>query len=263
MSENLIDRNKWNQIIKSSYDFYNTQIICVPEFKFDNLVFADDLYIEALKKDPNVSKKLKDNKANGLTMFPNDNNNINTPFIFLKTQNGDILNVIISFFHELTHICDFYEFAKFNNTDISKMYKLNSYENYSLWSEFHSFYTETLYAYQFVDFFNCSNDFEILKNIYIENLSEYLHKEFKQAYQSGEIFCYDISRILGRIAFPDIYDNLVGTNCSYIYQYLAEFFSPKQFDDIANLYHFYVETLKNGDILNQLNHLDALLSVLL
>jgi hypothetical protein len=263
MDKNLVDMNKWNYVMKSAYDFYNQNVFDISMFEFENLFFTDDLYGEVSKIHPDIMDILKDDFSCGCTILPDNLNNLNSPVIFLKTQSWNAFNVIRSLFHELTHVVDFYKFSKYYNIDIKNIKKINHYENYCLWSEFHSFYSENLYAYQFADFYNNTNNFESMEHVYVDNLSAYFLRERERVYGSGEIFHYDISRFLGYIAFPDIYDKVVGTDRSYVFEYLTDIFPQEsQFEKIKNLYLFYVQVLQDDDILDRLNQLDDLIYLL-
>ena len=263
MDNKSISMNKIMNIVKSAYEYYNLKISDITVFDLKNLFFTDDLYESVSKIQQDANLILKDNLTNGCVVFPNDSNKLASPVMFLRTQNLDMSNMLIAFFHELVHIEDFYKFAEYKNIDISKIKEMKNYENFCLWSEFHAFYSENLYTYKFVDFSNNTNDFESMEHIYVENLAAYLYRERKRVFQNGEILYYDISRILGRIAFPDIYDKVVDTDCSYIYEYLKEFFPQEsQFEKVNSLYRFYVQVLRDGDILDRLNELDDLICLL-
>lgn len=263
MDNKSISMNKIMNIVKSAYEYYNLKISDITVFDLKNLFFTDDLYESVSKIQQDANLILKDNLTNGCVVFPNDSNKLASPVMFLRTQNLDMSNMLIAFFHELVHIEDFYKFSKYYNIDIKNIKKINHYKNYCLWSEFHSFYSENLYAYQFADFYNNTNNFESMEHVYVDNLSAYFLRERERVYGSGEIFHYDISRFLGYIAFPDIYDKVVGTERSYVFEYLIDIFPQEnQFEKIKNLYLFFVQVLQDGDILDRLNQLDDLIYLL-
>ena len=111
MDNKSISMNKFMNIVKYAYEYYNLKISDITVFDLKNLFFTDDLYESVSKIQQDANLILKDNLTNGCVVFPNDSNKLASPVMFLRTQNLDMSNMLIAFFHELVHIEDFYKFA--------------------------------------------------------------------------------------------------------------------------------------------------------
>lgn len=170
--------------------------------------FTEDLYKRRLelaisKKDSSdvIESKEFISKLNGTIILPaklNDtpyilisNNTVNSNMLFISTKN-----------HELTHIHDFYDFAKYHNVDIvSNIDRIYNYHIFYYWTEFHA----RRNGYYFYNKFTNNNE-NIYEQIQHINKSEcpfhmeHLKNELIKAQNNPKQFLYNIMQFLGRFS---------------------------------------------------------------
>ncbi|MDU5081219.1 hypothetical protein [uncultured Tissierella sp.] len=200
--------------INTYYDELNIKPIDV------EVEFTDDLYKRRLElaineKDIADVEKGKSfiSGLNGTLVLPATLNE--KPYILISNSTIDDSMLFIStLIHELTHIHDFYDFAKYHNIEhLSQMEEVNDFRDLYFWTEFHArrkgyyFYRKIIKGFiqdsktkeeeaQYIMDIECPHHFKNLKEELINNQNNPIQ------------FLYSIMQFLGRYSvwqdlFPD------------------------------------------------------------
>lgn len=228
--------------------------------------FVDDLYSRRLELAYNEKEKqsILDAKAflincNGTMVLPEHINN--NPYILISKK---LINSEGAFFHtfchELTHVYDFYDFAKVNNVELFQLIESHKYFGALYhWSEFHARRNGYFLYRKAIDLLL---DDKILDKEHLNHIInveyptqlDYLIKQLWEHVDSPTQFIYNIMQFLGRYSvwedmFPEHF------NSAKLPQTLINGFGKK----INELYSFLQSNIKFDDVKYQFDKLEVII----
>lgn len=250
---NIKNSNLIEKITHSAIDAYYQEINIEPIGI--QVEFVDDLYKRRLElaineKDFNnveISKRFISG-LNGTLVLPATLNE--KPYILISNSTIDDSMLFIStIIHELTHVHDFYDFAKYHNIIyLSDVEKIDDFKDLYFWTEFHARRRGYYFYRKIIKGFTKDNKIKGEEVKYIRGIEsphhlKYLKEELIKNQNNSTQFLYNIMQFLGRFSvwqdlFPDQFNedtlpeelkNSFGYKIIDIYDFL---YNHSTFEDI-------------------------------
>lgn len=240
--------------INTYYDEFNIKPIDI-EVEFTENLYKRRLELAVNEKDITDVEKGKSfiSGLNGTLVLPTTLNE--KPYILISNSTIDDSMLFIStLIHELTHIHDFYDFARYHNIEyFSDIEKDHNFYNLYFWTEFHArrngyYFYRKIYKSLINDNLSREEEIKHIRETECPIQLEYLIDQLIKYENNPTQFVYSIMQFLGRFSvwqdlFPNEFNanklpkellNTFGYRITSIYEFL---YNQSDFEDIKDKFH--------------------------
>lgn len=219
MSDNY--NNSIQKIIESVWTMYYQELNIEPmdvELQFTDNIYKKRLELAMNQKDYHNIKMQKDfiSTLNGTIVLPKTINE--KPYILISNNTiNESLLFISTFTHELTHIHDFYSFAKYHNIIyLPNIETHDDFQSFYFWTEFHArrngyyFYRKTMKEFA-NDNKTRNEEIQYIKEVECQFHLRYLVEDLTKYQNNPTQYMYTIIQFLGRFSiwqylFPEAFN---------------------------------------------------------